>query len=63
VFSAFGTVGLSTGITPELTITGKTLIIITMYAGRLGPLTLLYALTRKLKPSGVKYPEERILIG
>ena len=63
VFSAFGTVGLSTGITPELTTPGKTLIIISMYTGRLGPLTLLYALTRKLKPSGVKYPEERILIG
>lgn len=63
VFSAFGTVGLSTGITPELTTAGKILLIITMYAGRLGPLTLLYALTRKSKASGVRYPEERILIG
>ncbi|RJX28155.1 MAG: Trk family potassium uptake protein [Dethiobacter sp.] len=63
VFSAFGTVGLSTGITPDLTTTGKTLLIITMYAGRIGPLTMLYALTRKLKPKGVRYPEERILIG
>jgi trk system potassium uptake protein TrkH len=63
VFSAFGTVGLSTGITPDLTVMGKTLLIITMYAGRLGPLTMLYALTRKFKARGVRYPEERILIG
>ena len=63
VFSAFATVGLSMGITPDLGNTGKFLIIITMFAGRIGPLTLLYALTRRLKPGGVKYPEERILIG
>ena len=63
VFSAFGTVGLSTGITPQLSTTGKFLLILTMYAGRIGPLTLLYALTRRFKPSGIRYPEERILIG
>ena len=63
VFSAFGTVGLSMGITPDLGSTGKFLIIITMFAGRIGPLTLLYALTRRFKPGGIKYPEERILIG
>ncbi len=63
VFSAFGTVGLSTGITPDLTTTGKVLIIITMFTGRLGPLTMLLALTRKARPVGVKYPEEKILIG
>lgn len=63
VFSAFGTVGLSTGITPALGNTGKLLIIITMFVGRIGPLTFLYALARKFNPKGVKYPEERILIG
>lgn len=63
VFSAFGTVGLSTGITPELGNTGRILLIITMFAGRIGPLTLLLALTRRFNPSGIKYPEERILIG
>jgi len=63
VFSAFGTVGLSTGITPDLTTTGKALIIITMFTGRLGPLTMLLALTRKVHPVGVRYPEEKILIG
>ncbi|MDO9535498.1 MAG: TrkH family potassium uptake protein [Bacillota bacterium] len=63
VFSAFGTVGLSTGITPDLSSSGKVLIIITMFAGRVGPLTMLYALTRRFRPTGLRYPEERILIG
>src|SRR5690606_31121209 len=43
VVSAFGTVGLSLGITPELTPVGKVLILLTMYAGRVGPLTLAVA--------------------
>ena len=64
VFSAFGTVGLSTGITPELGNTGRILLIITMFAGRIGPLTLLFALARRSNhQGGIKYPEERILIG
>lgn len=63
VFSAFGTAGLSTGLTPQLSVAGKILLIITMYTGRIGPLTLLYALTRRFKPSGIRYPEEKILIG
>ncbi len=63
VVSAFGTVGLSTGITPDLGNPGKLLIIITMFVGRIGPLTLLFALARRFNPGGVKYPEERILIG
>ena len=45
--SAFGTVGLSMGLTPDLTVFGKVLISITMFAGRLGPLTLAYALGPK----------------
>ncbi len=63
VVSAFGTVGLSTGITPDLGNPGKLLIIITMFVGRIGPLTLLFALAKRFNPGGVKYPEERILIG
>ncbi|MHC4572398.1 MAG: TrkH family potassium uptake protein, partial [Planctomycetota bacterium] len=51
--SALGTVGLSTGITPSLTTAGKLIIIAVMLIGRLGPLTLLAALTFNLKP--VKY--------
>lgn len=61
--SAFGTVGLSMGLTPSLTPTGKLLIIFTMFAGRLGPLTIGFALARRLKPPSYKYPEEKPLIG
>ncbi|MGM0653680.1 MAG: TrkH family potassium uptake protein, partial [Bacillota bacterium] len=63
VVSAFGTVGLSTGITPELSSAGKFILILTMYAGRIGPLTLLVALTRERKADVLKYPEEHLLIG
>lgn len=61
--SAFGTVGLSVGITPDLTPIGKLIIIFTMFAGRLGPLTLAYALARNRKTSKIGYPEEKILVG
>jgi len=62
VFSAFGTVGLSRGITPELSIPGKFLISITMFTGRVGTLTLLMAFFRKLKSTQYRYPSEEILI-
>ncbi len=63
-FSAFGTVGLSTGITPELGAPAKVILIVTMYAGRIGPVTLLVALARKqTKDDVLKYPEEPLLIG
>jgi len=61
--SALGTVGLSCGITAELTTAGKLLIIATMLIGRLGPLTLLAAMTFNLKPAGYSYPEEPIIVG
>ncbi len=61
--SAFGTVGLSMGITPDLTIIGKVLIIILMYGGRLGPLTLGFALTRVLRKEKIEYPEAKVMIG
>jgi len=63
VFSAFGTVGLSTGITPMLTSPGKIVIIITMLVGRIGPLTLVVALAQRLGRSAYDYPEESIMIG
>jgi trk system potassium uptake protein TrkH len=60
--SAFGTVGLSTGITPHLSAASKLVIIITMFIGRLGPLTM--ASIWSFKPqSGVSYSEESITIG
>ena len=63
VVSAFGTVGLSLGITPELTTFGKVVIILTMFAGRLGPLTLAYALRIKEKKVRFSYPVERVMVG
>jgi trk system potassium uptake protein TrkH len=62
VVSAFGTVGLSTGITPGLSSAGKTIIIVTMFIGRLGPLTIALAMGQREKPR-FKYAEEKILIG
>jgi len=61
--SALGTVGLTTGITPSLTTVGKLIIIATMLIGRLGPLTLLAALTFNLKPARYNYPDEAIIVG
>jgi len=64
VTSAFGTVGLSLGITPTLSGVGKMAIISTMFIGRLGPLTLAFVLSQKKnKVSDIKYPDERIMIG
>ena len=61
--SALGTVGLTTGITPSLTTTGKLIIIAVMLIGRLGPLTLLAALTFNLKPVQYDYPNEALIVG
>ena len=61
--SAFGTAGLTLGLTPDLSNIGRILIIIMMYLGRVGPLTVVLSLTRKKEKSGVKYPEGKILIG
>ena len=64
VISAFGTVGLSLGITPFLSVIGKLCIISMMYLGRVGPLTLVFAVgSRVVLPSHVEYPEGKVLIG
>ena len=63
VTSAFGTVGLSTGITADLTTLGKVLIILTMYAGRIGPLTLALAIALREEKLIYRYPEEKIMVG
>lgn len=63
VVSAFGTVGLSTGITPDLSDISKVIITVTMFAGRLGPLTLMAALSNQVKKTGIDYPYEKVLIG
>jgi trk system potassium uptake protein TrkH len=61
--SAFGTVGLSIGVTPELTDVGKIIIALTMFAGRLGPLTLAYALGPRTEKELYRHPEGKITIG
>lgn len=61
--SAFGTVGLSTGITPELSVPGRIIIIFAMFAGRVGPLTLVFAFARRRRKLPYKYTSEKILIG
>jgi trk system potassium uptake protein len=64
VVSAFGTVGLSLGVTPFLSAFGKLCLVIMMYLGRVGPLTLVLAVgSRVVLPSKVEYPEGKILIG
>ncbi|MDM5153938.1 TrkH family potassium uptake protein [Bacillus sp. DX1.1] len=62
VFSAFGTVGLSMGLTPKLTVIGKITIIFMMFFGKMGPLTLAFSFARK-KRKKIKYPNEDILTG
>ncbi|KML41199.1 Ktr system potassium transporter B [Cytobacillus firmus] len=63
VISAFGTVGMSLGLTPELSPLGKQLIALMMFAGRVGPLTLAFALARRREKANFKYAEEKIMIG
>ena len=60
--SAFGTVGLSTGVTSVLSVAGKWIIIITMFIGRTAPATLAAATSRE-QTSNYSYPEARITIG
>lgn len=63
VTSAFGTVGLTTGITTELSIGGHLLLILLMFAGRVGPLTVGAALALRTRTQRFRLPEERPLIG
>ena len=61
--SAFATVGLTTGVTQNIGSISKVTLIITMYLGRVGPLTVLLAVINKKKKNKLKYPEGKILIG
>jgi len=63
VISAFGTVGLSTGITSSLSVAGKLSLIFIMLAGRVGPLTLALALAQRRDKPLYDYAEERVIIG
>jgi trk system potassium uptake protein TrkH len=63
VVSAFGTVGLSLGITPGLSVAGKLILIICMFCGRVGLLTLAYGLARPPLHGEIVYSEEPVMIG
>jgi Trk-type K+ transport system membrane component len=62
VVSAFGTVGLTLGITTQLSIAGKWVIIVTMFLGRVGTLTILVGIFRKMRNFQYHYPKENIMI-
>jgi len=61
--SACGTVGLSCGVTGGLTMFGKYVVIAAMFIGRLGPLTLLLAMTAGVRPARFAYAEEEVILG
>ncbi|MGX7594496.1 TrkH family potassium uptake protein [Planococcus plakortidis] len=61
-FSAFGTVGLSMGLTGELSVTGKIVIMMLMFIGRVGPVTLAFALARQHKEP-IRHPKGDIFTG
>lgn len=63
VVSAFGTVGLSMNLTPHLTIYGKIIIIITMFIGRVGILTLANSLSKPTATNKYRYPEAHFMVG
>lgn len=66
VFSAFATVGLTAGVTPLLTSVGKIVIIVLMYIGRIGPITMVLIFAKRysqMKGKDILYPESDVLIG
>ncbi len=63
VTSAFGTVGVSTGITPDLSILSKVIIILFMFIGRIGFVSFLLSIAGKKRELTYRYPEERLMVG
>ena len=63
IVSALGTVGLSAGLTGELSGVGKITVILLMFLGRLGPLTLVVAFRPDVRPANVRYPDGNPPIG
>jgi trk system potassium uptake protein TrkH len=63
ITSALGNTGLSAGITMNLSMIGKLMLTFTMFVGRVGPLTLGFALARKEVKETIRYPEEELFIG
>ena len=63
IISAFGTVGLSRGITPDLTVTGKLLIAFVMFAGRIGLFSFAVAMSEVKDDSSYTFPEINLMVG
>ena len=63
ITSGFGTVGLTTGLTPGLGTMGRIVVIATVFTGRVGLLTVAFALARQPRPADYRLPEERLYIG
>lgn len=63
IASGFGTVGLSTGLTPHLSPWGRIIVMLTVFSGRVGLLTVAFGLTRRQRPGRVRHLEERLYIG
>jgi Trk-type K+ transport system membrane component len=61
--SALSTVGLSTGLTSEESVLGDTLLVVLMFVGRIGPISLAAAITLRHRPNMFRYPTDRPLIG
>ena len=61
--SAFGTVGLSTGLTGDLSVAGKLAVIVCMFVGRLGPLTIALVIGSRDLGQAIRYPEEEVVVG
>ena len=62
-FSAFGTVGLSTGLSADLSVAGKVIVSVLIFVGRIGPLTLALVLGKEITERKIRFPEERIIVG
>lgn len=63
VISAFATVGLSTGITPRLPAAGQVILVVLMFLGRVGTITVATGLALRTRQSPYRYPEERPIVG
>ena len=63
VVSAYATVGVTRGLTPNLSTFGRILITLTMYSGRIGPLTMAFAFGKKRSKSRIDFPDANISVG
>jgi trk system potassium uptake protein TrkH len=63
ITSAFGSVGLTTGLTPHLSPWGQVIVMVSVFVGRVGLLAMAFSLSRRQQPAKIRYPEERLFVG